>query len=144
MPGSAPGRVVILTAEDRVSDYVRRLTAAGADLTRTTMLSYVRRNERDELFLLGEDLDTLEILVNDFGDVRLVAIDPITAFMGHGRGFDSHRASDVRSQLHPLSRLAEKLGAVTHPPKCAARSAGQLHRLASLYRRRPRRTLLHR
>ena len=122
-PGPAPGRVVILTAEDRVSDYVRRLTAADADLTRTTMLSYVRRNERDELFLLGEDLDTLEILVNDFGDVQLVAIDPITAFMGHGRGFDSHRASDVRSQLHPLSRLAEKLGvgfsAVTHPPKNA-------------------------
>jgi DNA polymerase len=124
MPGSAPERVVILTAEDRVSDYVRRLTAAGADLTRTTMLSYVRRNGRDELFLLSEDLDKLEQLVNDFGDVRLVAIDPITAFMGHGRGFDSHRASDVRSQLHPLSRLAEKLGvgfsAVTHPPKNAA------------------------
>lgn len=122
-PGPTPGRVVILTAEDRVSDYVRRLTAAKADLTRTTMLSYVRRNERDELFLLGEDLDTLEVLVNDFGDVRLVAIDPITAFMGHGRGFDSHRASDVRSQLHPLSRLAEKLNvgfsAVTHPPKNA-------------------------
>jgi hypothetical protein len=43
--------------------------------------------------------------------------------MGHGRGFDSHRASDVRSQLHPLSKLAEKLGicfsAVTHPPKNA-------------------------
>ena len=52
-PGPTPGRVVILTAEDRVSDYVRRLTAAGADLTKTTMLSYVRRNERDELFLLG-------------------------------------------------------------------------------------------
>ena len=88
--------------------------------------------------------------MNDFGDVQLVAIDPITAFMGHGRGFDSHRASDVRSQLHPLSRLAEKLGvgfsAVTHPPKNAgsAHSAGQLHRLASLHRRRPRRTLLHR
>lgn len=126
--GLEPGRVIILTAEDRVSDYVRRLTAAGADMKLTTMLSYVRRNERDELFLLGEDLDKLELAVNDFGDVRLVAIDPITAFMGHGRGFDSHRASDVRSQLHPLSRLAEKLNigfsAVTHPPKNAgARSA---------------------
>ena len=123
LPGPEPGRVIILTAEDRVSDYVRRLTAAGADLKLATMLSYVRRNERDELFLLGEDLDKLEMAVNDFGDVRLVAIDPLTAFMGHGRGFDSHRATDVRSQLHPLSRLAEKLNlgfsAITHPPKNA-------------------------
>jgi hypothetical protein len=79
------------------------------------------------LFLLGEDLETLEQAVTDLGDVRLVAIDPITAFMGHGKGFDSHRASDVRSQLHPLSKLAEKLGvtfsAVTHPPKGAASRA---------------------
>jgi putative DNA primase/helicase len=126
-PGPEPGRVIILSAEDRVSDYVRRLTAAGADLTRAEMLMYVRRNGRDELFLLGEDLDKLEQAIVDHGDVRLVAIDPITAFMGHGRGFDSHRASDVRSQLHPLSRLAEKVGvtfsAVTHPPKHAAARA---------------------
>jgi hypothetical protein len=122
--GPEPGSVVILSAEDRVSDYVRRLTAAGADLTRAKMLSYIRRNDRDELFLLGEDLDKLEQAILDLGDVKLVAIDPITAFMGHGRNFDSHRATDVRSQLHPLSRLAEKLGVafstVTHPPKNAA------------------------
>jgi hypothetical protein len=53
-----------------------------------------------------------------------VIIDPITAFMGHDKNFDSHRVSDVRSQLHPLSRLAEKLdvpfGLVTHPPKNAS------------------------
>src|SRR5262249_33216500 len=32
--GPEPGQVIILSAEDRVSDYVRRLTAAGADLAR--------------------------------------------------------------------------------------------------------------
>src|SRR5262249_7121697 len=107
--GPEPGQVIILSAEDPVSAYVRRLTAAGADLARAKILQSVRRNGRDELFLLGEDLETLEQAVIDLGDVRLVAIDPITAFMGHGKGFDSHRASDVRSQLHPLSKLAEKL-----------------------------------
>ena len=49
-PGPEPGRVIILTAEDQASDYRRRLTAAGADLKLATMLSAVRRNERDELF----------------------------------------------------------------------------------------------
>jgi hypothetical protein len=43
--------------------------------------------------------------------------------MGSGRGFDSHRASDVRAQLHPLKATAERLDiaftAITHPPKGA-------------------------
>jgi putative DNA primase/helicase len=122
-PGPKPGQVIILTAEDRAVDYKRRLLAAKADLDRTSMLTSIRRNARDELFLLSEDLEKLEQAIHDLGDVRLVAFDPITAFMGHGKGFDSHRVTDVRSQLHPLSRLAEKVGvafsAVTHPPKNA-------------------------
>jgi hypothetical protein len=51
----------------------------------------------------------------------LVTIDPITAYMGHAKHFDSHRATDVRSQLSPLKTVAERTGvaisAVTHPPK---------------------------
>ena len=126
-PGPQPGRVIVLTAEDRVADVKRRLTAAGADLRLVHVFGDVRRNERDEQFLLAQDLDKLEHAVNSKGDVRLVTIDPITAYMGSGRGFDSHRATDVRSQLLPLAKLAEKLNvafsAVTHPPKNAAARA---------------------
>jgi AAA domain-containing protein len=126
-PGPIPGRVIILTAEDRKEDYRRRCQAAGADLRKIEIFDCVRRNERDELFLLGQDLDKLELACRQLGDVSLVNIDPITAFMGSGRGFDSHRATDVRSQLHPLAKLAERLniafGAVTHPPKGAASRA---------------------
>jgi DNA polymerase bacteriophage-type len=125
--GPIPGRVMVLTAEDRKEDYRRRCQAAGADLRKIEILDCVRRNERDELFLLGQDLDKLELACRQLGDVSLVNIDPITAFMGSGRGFDSHRATDVRSQLHPLAKLAERLniafGAVTHPPKGAASRA---------------------
>ena len=123
-PGPKPGHVIVLTAEDRVADVKRRLLAAEADLRLVHVFGDVRRNERDEQFLLAQDLDKLEHAVNSLGDVRLVTIDPITAYMGSGRGFDSHRATDVRSQLLPLSKLAEKLNiafsAVTHPPKNAA------------------------
>jgi hypothetical protein len=122
-PGSEPGSVIVLTAEDRAEDYVRRLAAAGADRHKTYVLEYVRRDGRDELFLLAEDLDKLEQACRDIGDTRLVAFDPITAYMGSGRGFDSHRASDVRAQLHPLKATAERLDiaftAITHPPKGA-------------------------
>ena len=126
-PGPEPGSALVLTAEDRTEDYHRRLAAAGADVDKVYVLEYVRRNGRDELFLLAEDLDKLEQACRDFGDIRLVGIDPITAYMGTGRGFDSHRATDVRAQLHPLKATAEKLditfSAITHPPKNASSRA---------------------
>jgi putative DNA primase/helicase len=118
----------MLTAEDNTKDtLVPRLIAAGADLTRVKELKAIRRNGREELFLLSEDLAVLEQLIHDWGDVGLVTIDPITAYMGHGKHFDSHRATDVRSQLSPLKILAERSGvafsAVTHPAKNAGQRA---------------------
>jgi hypothetical protein len=67
--GPQPGSVILITAEDKAQDYHKRLTAAGADLTRVKVLKYVRRNNRDEMFLLGEDLDKLEQAIIDLGDV---------------------------------------------------------------------------
>jgi hypothetical protein len=121
-PGSGPCNVIMLTAEDNTDDtLVPRLVAAGADLDRIKELRAIRRNGKEELFLLGEDLAALEQLIRDWGDVGLVTIDPITAYMGHAKHFDSQRATDVRSQLSPLKVLAERTGvaisAVTHPPK---------------------------
>jgi hypothetical protein len=126
--GIVPCRVILLTAEDTVEDtLVPRLKAAKADLTMIEELKTIRRNDRDEMFLLGEDLSLLEEMIRDFGDVGLVAIDPITAYMGHAKNFDSHRATDVRSQLSPLKKLAEQTGvafsAITHPPKNASSRA---------------------
>jgi hypothetical protein len=125
--GPRPGRVILITAEDKAQDYHKRLLAAQADLSKVKLLKYVRRNNRDEMFLLSHDLDKLEQAIIDLGDVRLVAIDPITAFMGTGKHFDSHRATDVRSQLGPLGLLAEKVNVafstVTHPPKSASQRA---------------------
>jgi DNA polymerase len=119
-----PGRVLMLTAEDQIDDTVwPRLKAAGADLDLVEHLDWIKRNDRDELFLLREDLDKLALILEDYPDIVLITIDPITAYMGSGKGFDSHRATDVRSQLAPLKDLAGHFGvalsAVTHPPKNA-------------------------
>jgi hypothetical protein len=125
MPGIVSCRVIVLTAEDTTDDtLVPRLKAAGADLTLIEELKAIHRNDRDEMFLLSDDLDTLEQMIRDLGDVGIVTIDPITAYMGHNKHFDSHRATDVRSQLSPLKKLAERTGvafsAITHPPKNAS------------------------
>ena len=114
------GNVVMLTAEDCLDQtLIPRLDAAGANCARVFILKKIRRDNKERMFLLGEDLDELERFIAFVGDVRLVTIDPITAYMG-GK-LDSHRATDVRGQLGPLADLAERtdiaLSAITHPPK---------------------------
>jgi hypothetical protein len=127
-PGCEPCDVIMLTAEDTLDDtMVPRLIAAGANLDRVHFLPYIKRNGRDETFLLAEDLDKLEAHLRTHPEVGLVTLDPITAYLGSGKGLDSHRASDVRSQLSPLKAAAERtlvaFSAVTHPPKSAGPNA---------------------
>jgi putative DNA primase/helicase len=118
--GVAPMNVIMLTAEDSLDQQVMpRLRAADANLARIRFLVSIKRDTNgDRMFLLGEDLEDLERAIIDWGDVGLVTIDPITAFMGYGR-FDARRVTDVRSQLSPLKELAEKMNVafstITHP-----------------------------
>jgi hypothetical protein len=126
--GGPPGNVIMLTAEDCLDQtIVPRLIAAGANRDRVFVLKKIRKDNKERMFLLGEDLEELERMIVQLGDVRLVTIDPITAFMGSGGKVDSHRATDVRGQLGPLADLAERmdpaLSAITHPPKHATQRA---------------------
>ena len=107
------GSVVILSAEDDPEDTIApRLVAAGADMTRVYVVKAVRDDdgeggERRRSFDLGRDLAHLGAMLNTIGDVLLVVVDPITAYLG---GIDSHRTSDVRALMAPLSEFAERHG----------------------------------
>lgn len=89
------------------------------------ILRTIRRDNRNHMFLLAEDLAELERVIADVSNVGLVTWDPITAYMG-GK-LDSHKATDVRHQLGPLSDLAERtnvgFSAITHPAKNAGQRA---------------------
>jgi hypothetical protein len=120
--GMPPRSIVMLTAEDNAAHTViPRLIAAGADLDRVHILNRIRKDNRDRMFLLQEDIEELEQIIRNDPAIALVTIDPITAYLGGGKHFDSHRASDVRNQLGPLKDLAERTGvafsAITHPAK---------------------------
>jgi DNA polymerase len=126
--GAPAGNVIMLTAEDCLDQTITpRLIAAGADRDRVFILKKIRKDNKERMFLLSEDIEELEHIIAKTGDVRLITIDPITAFMGSGGRFDSHRAVDVRGQLGPLADLAERadvaLSAITHPPKAASQRA---------------------
>jgi len=117
-PGAenTPGAVVLLSAEDDLADTIRpRLDAAGADVERVAALS---------ISSLQRDLPDLEKAMHDAPGVRLVVIDPITAYLA---GTDSHKNADVRSLLAPLAELAARhrvaVVAVSHLNKHVGGSA---------------------
>jgi hypothetical protein len=98
--GSAPkGNVVLLSAEDDPNDtIVPRLAAAGADLDRVEIVRMVRGTEANRMFSLVTDLDLMRRKLAEVGDVRMLQIDPLSAYLGHGK-IDSYRTIDVRAVL---------------------------------------------
>jgi putative DNA primase/helicase len=110
--GQAPqGSVVVFSAEDDAADtIVPRLLAAGADLDRVRIVEAVttddgKGNKSRRMFHLQADLARLETTLSEIGDVRLVIIDPITAYLG---GVDTHRNSDVRGVLGLVAEMAAR------------------------------------
>jgi hypothetical protein len=126
-PGMAPANVIMITAEDALDqEVIPRLVAAGADCNRVHIVKAIKIDDgTSRQFLLAEDLDQLARDVTRIGDVGLVTLDPITAYMG-GR-IDSHKTTQVRSQLGPLKDFAETydvaVSTVTHPAKNAGQRA---------------------
>jgi putative DNA primase/helicase len=126
------GSVLIFSAEDDVEDTIRpRLEAAGADLSRVHVLETVTYKAADGSvirrgFSLVDDLPRLAATLQRLGDVSLVVIDPVTAYMGDT---DSHKNAEVRAVLSQVSEVAAKHGAavvaVSHLRKSAAGEAMQ-------------------
>jgi hypothetical protein len=123
---SEPVNVIMVTAEDAIdTEVVPRLMAAEADLKRIHILKCIKADKLQRQFLLAEDLVRLEQVIAQVGNVGLICIDPITAYMG-GKT-DSHKATEVRSQLGPLKDFSERtnvaVSAITHPAKNAGAKA---------------------
>lgn len=131
------GSVLFLSAEDDPADTIRpRLEAAGADLQRVHILHAVRDGfsadgeERHRGFNLKEDVKKLETALAEIGEVALVVIDPVSAYLGQS---DSHNNAEVRALLAPLSEMAARAGvavvAVSHLNKGGAGGGDALMRV---------------
>ena len=100
----------MLSAEDDPGDTIRpRLDAAGADCSRISLLAGVAWDDDQDAqvatFNLARDLRALDAAIESTPECRLVVIDPISAFCG---STDSHKNSDVRGLLAPLSELVQR------------------------------------
>ena len=106
------GSVIILANEDDASRTIRpRLDAAGADITKVHIVEGVAREGADvDMFQLDLDIADLRERALQIGDVKLIIIDPPSAYLG--TKVDSYKESDVRGVLMPLGRLAQETGAM--------------------------------
>jgi KaiC/GvpD/RAD55 family RecA-like ATPase len=107
-PGVGASAVVLLSAEDDPADTVRpRLEGLGADLSRVVVLDSVREQGRYADFDLSchtpELREAIAAAREAHGDVGLVVIDPVSAFVG---ATDSYNNAHVRAMLKPLAEIA--------------------------------------
>jgi AAA domain len=108
--GKTPqGHVLWFTAEDDIEDtVVPRLIAAGADLNRVHIVKTMRKGGKERTFNLVTDLPDLRKAVEQIGNVVLVIIDPMSAYVGVGK-VNTSSTTDVRGFLTPLTQMAADL-----------------------------------
>ena len=106
------GSVIILANEDDAARTIRpRLDAAGADISKVHIVEGVAREGADvDMFQLDLDIADLRDRALQIGDVKLIIIDPPSAYLG--TKVDSYKDSDVRRVLMPLGTLAQDTGAM--------------------------------
>lgn len=101
------GNVLVLSAEDDVEDTLGpRLLAAGADPQRVHILKSLRDGDKRRSLNLERDVARLRAKIREVGDVLLVIVDPISAFLGR---CDAHNTAEVRGVLAPLCDMAAEL-----------------------------------
>jgi putative DNA primase/helicase len=102
-----PRTVILMSAEDDPDDTVLpRLELAGANVHNVHgVTATVRKgmSETEKLFSLNDDLQKLQEKIAAFGDVGLVAIDPITNYL---EGIRMNAEEEVRRLLMPLVTAA--------------------------------------
>jgi RecA-family ATPase len=100
--GKSKDVVLCCTEDDFEATIKPRLAAAKADLTRVYQIDIKAQDEVIDGLNLVEDLATLKAAANDL-DLGLVVFDPLMSRLG---GKDSHKDSEVRQALEPLTKLA--------------------------------------
>ncbi len=106
------GSVIILANEDDAARTIRpRLDAAGADISKVHIVEGVARDgQAVDHFQLDTDIAALRTKAKELGDVRLIIIDPPSAYLGPK--VDAYKEADVRRVLAPLGQLAQDTGAL--------------------------------
>lgn len=103
------GSTIIASAEDSPEHVLKpRLEALEADTSRIHFFEGVIKHTSSGEIVVPfklEHIDELSNAISQLNDCKLLVVDPIGSYMGN---VDSHRDTEVRSLLTPLSKLADK------------------------------------
>jgi putative DNA primase/helicase len=119
---------LILTAEDALKDTViPRLIASGADRSKVHILTGTKIEGaaagEEDLFDLTRDVAVLRDVLKTNRKIRIIIIDPLTAYLGETQ---AQKNVQVRKVLTPLIKLVEDCGVlvigVTHLNKSAGKA----------------------
>jgi hypothetical protein len=116
---------LILTAEDGLRDtLIPRLIAADADLEKIHFLTGTKAEDSDEesLFDLGRDIAVLRKVFEENPNIRILIIDPLTAYLGATKAKEN---SEVRRVFAPLVKLIEETGVLAIGNNHLNKSAGK-------------------
>jgi AAA domain/Primase C terminal 2 (PriCT-2)/RepB DNA-primase from phage plasmid len=116
---------LILTAEDGLRDtLIPRLIAAGADLSKIHFLTGTKAEGSDDesLFDLGRDIPALRKAFKEHPNIRILIIDPLTAYLGPIKAKEN---SEVRRVLAPLVKLIEETSVLAVGNNHLNKSAGK-------------------
>ena len=101
------GSVLFINCEDEPGDTLKpRLIAAGGDPKKFFVLDFIYDPKGNRVsWTFEKGIAEIEAICELHKDLRMIVIDPVTAYMG---GKDGHSASDVRGALRPIMDLANK------------------------------------
>lgn len=105
---NTPASVIVLQDEESLSSMIRpRVDRFGGDSKRVACLTGVARgaSEVELSFSLARDVDALEVLAEEIGDVAMVLIDPIGSYM---TGISGYCEGETREAINPLFKFAER------------------------------------
>ena len=102
------GNVIILSLEDDPAARIKpRMIEAGADISRVKVIEGVLDAKSGDTFNLAQHIPLLAEAIETVGNVSLVLIDPVTAYMG---ALNSNELSAVRPVMTALKNLAVRYG----------------------------------
>lgn len=101
------GSVIYLSDEENPHTQIRpRLDANGADVGKVYYYRNIQAGKgRTTVFSISKYLYTLENLIATIGDVKLLILDPVVAYLGRANANDN---VEVRTALLKLTNLARK------------------------------------
>lgn len=106
------GKVLVLQLEDSVASTCKKRLYWEDAYDRNVHFLLGTKDKKGNTYPvdLSTDLDKVRLKMAELGDVKLLIVDPLSAYVGISAKMDSHNEREVRAALSPLMTFIEQEG----------------------------------